>query len=739
MSDAAGDQVEQEPVGVPDERQISVLHVDDDPSLAETSAVWLEKVGERLSVVTETSASAALDRLGEDEIDCIVSDYDMPQMNGLEFLEAVRETHPDLPFILFTGKGSEEIASEAISAGVTDYLQKGVGTDQYTLLANRIERAVGEQRTVDALEESERVLSTLMNNLPGIVYRARNERHWPMSFVSDGSIDVTGYKPEQLTSGDVAYGEDVIHPEDREAVWEAVQAAIADDVPYKLEYRVETKQGEQRWVWEQGRAVETTEDGTAVLEGVITDITEQKEREGQLRQTKQRYRRVVEQNLFAIYIIQDGVIQYVNPKAASVFGYTPEELTDGMTAFDIVAEEDHDRLRENIDRREQGGVGELQYELTGVRKDGSTFEFEVHSGIIEYEGDAALLGALVDITDHKERERELEQYETMVETVGDGVYVLDEDFRFVTVNEAMTELSGYGREQLVGSPASVVLDESDAEKALAARDELRDADRDVESIDLEVQTADGDSVPCEVRFRLITDDDGTYRGTAGVIRDVTERKQYERELERQNEQLEQFAGVVSHDLRNPLTVARERTDLLAETGEDVHYQKVQAAHDRMDDIIEDVLELARQGRPIYDPEPVDAAAVTRAAWSAIQTTDGTLTVETDASILADRSRLQSLLENLLSNSLQHSDHAVTVRVGCDDQGLFVADDGPGIPEDDREQVFEAGYTTGEDGTGFGLNIVETIAQAHEWTVAVTESESGGARFTVCGVDVADAE
>ncbi|MFD1587878.1 PAS domain S-box protein [Halorientalis brevis] len=530
MSDAAGDPVDREPVAVTGERQIRVLHVDDESTLVETSAVWLEKVGDRLSVVTETSAQDALDRLAEDDVDCIVSDYDMPRMNGLEFLEAVRETHPDLPFILFTGKGSEEIASEAISAGVTDYLQKEVGTDQYTLLANRIERAVGEQRTVDALEESERVLSTLMSNLPGIVYRARNERHWPMSFVSDGSIDVTGYEPDQLTSGDVSYGEDVVHPEDQEAVWEAVQAAVDDGVPYKLEYRVETKQGETRWVWEQGRAVETTADGTAVLEGVITDITEQKEREGQLRQTKQRYRRVVEQNLFAIYIIQDGVIQYVNPKAASVFGYTPEEMTDGMTAFDIVAEEDHDLLRENIDRREQGDVGELQYELTGVRKDGTEFVFEVHSGIIEYEGEPALLGALIDVTDRKERERELEQYETMVETVGDGVYVLDNDFRFVTVNEAMTDLSGYGREQLVGSSASLILDEADTENALAARDELRDADQEVGTLALDVQTADGESIPCEVRFRLLADDDGAYQGTAGVIRDLTRQSASEPDL-----------------------------------------------------------------------------------------------------------------------------------------------------------------------------------------------------------------
>ncbi|WP_136716702.1 PAS domain S-box protein [Halorientalis salina] len=775
MSDGADDRVDRESVVSSGPTRIRVLHVDDEPSLGETAALWLEKTSEHLSVVTETSAPEALDRLAEEPIDCIVSDYDMPGMNGLEFLEAVRESDPDLPFILFTGKGSEEIASEAISAGVTDYLQKEVGTDQYTVLANRIERAVGEQRTADALEESERVLSTLMSNLPGMVYRCRNEPDWPMEFVSDGSLDISGYSKEALTAGAITYAEDVIHPDDRQEVWDAVQAAIEEGVPYKLEYRIETKQGDIRWVWEQGRAVDTADDGTAVLEGVVTDITEQKEREGQLRQAKQRYRRVVEQDLFGIYIIRNGVIEYINPKAASIFGYTPEELTDGMTAFDIVAEADHDRLRENIRRREQGDVGQLQYELTGVRKDGSRFDFEVHSGVIEYEGEPALLGALVDITDRKERERELEQYETMIETVGDGVYVADEDLEFVTVNDAMTDLTGYDRDRLVGSSATLVLSDADVEHALAVRDELRTTDRDVGSLDINLQTADGESRPCEVRFRILTDDDGTYRGTAGVVRDITERRQYERELERQNERLDEFASVVSHDLRGPLTVARERTELLHETGEDLHYRKARSAFDRMDDLIEDVLELARQGRVVEETEPVAIESVAREVWSTIRTGESTLSVSTDASVVADRNRLYSLFENLLRNAVEHgstspdsqarqdavehgatgsensesSGDGVTVTVGlttgsrpstpdgakADPAGFYVADDGPGIPPDERDRVFEASYSTTEEGTGFGLDIVETIADAHGWSVSVSESDGGGARFTVSGVDI----
>jgi CheY-like chemotaxis protein len=131
---------------------IHVLHVDDEPDFAEMAAEFIRRRDERFDVETATSATEAIDRLRRNHIHCIVSDFDMPGRNGIEFLETVRERSPDLPFILFTGKGSEDIASEAISAGVTDYLQKESGTGQYDVLANRIVNAVENYRTQNELK-----------------------------------------------------------------------------------------------------------------------------------------------------------------------------------------------------------------------------------------------------------------------------------------------------------------------------------------------------------------------------------------------------------------------------------------------------------------------------------------------------------------------------------------------------------------------------------------------------------
>ena len=115
------------------EHTIRVLHVDDEPNFADTAAAFLERENDRFTIETAHSANDGLDRLTTTDFDCIVSDYDIPDQNGIELLETVRTEYPDLPFILFTGKGSEEVASDAISAGVTDYLQKESGTDQYTI------------------------------------------------------------------------------------------------------------------------------------------------------------------------------------------------------------------------------------------------------------------------------------------------------------------------------------------------------------------------------------------------------------------------------------------------------------------------------------------------------------------------------------------------------------------------------------------------------------------------------
>ena len=218
-----------------------------------------------------------------------------------------------------------------------------------------------------------------------------------------------------------------------------------------------------------------------------------------------------------------------------------------------------------------------------------------------------------------------------------------------------------------------------------------------------------------------------------------DRLERERELEGQKDRLNEFASVVSHDLRNPLNVAQGRLELAREDSDQTegHLKQAKQSIDRSLNLIGDVLSLAREGVEVGSVEPVRIHDVLEGCWQNVDTEDATLNIETERVIRADKSRLNQLLENLLANAVEHGGPEVTVTVGDLENGFYLEDDGPGIPETDRETVFDPGYSTGAEGTGFGLTIVERIATAHGWHVSVTQAESGGARFEFAGVEFVD--
>ncbi|WP_049900425.1 PAS domain S-box protein [Halococcus agarilyticus] len=339
------------------------------------------------------------------------------------------------------------------------------------------------------------------------------------------------------------------------------------------------------------------------------------------------------------------------------------------------------------------------------------------------------------------------------------------------VNTAFEEVFGYAADTVAGEnidefivPAEHDAEADDLNGRLLAGERLRTTARR--------QTADGvrDFLLHVVPIKL---DERNAEGYS-IYTDITDQQRRQRELERQNELLEEFASVISHDLRNPLSVARGRLELAREEHSSEHHDGIDAALTRMNDLIEDVLTLARQGRVIGATEPVSLGPIAEAAWHTVGTEAASLTLGDLGEIDADPDRLARLFENLFRNCVEHGstyppsqaqgdavEHGptssrpeagdaadrsddVAVRVGPIEtehpstrvsstdrvDGFFVADDGPGIPEDERESVFEGGYSTTDDGTGLGLSIVRSIAEAHDWTVTATESDAGGARFEI---------
>jgi PAS domain S-box-containing protein len=999
--------------------QIRVLHVDDEPDLADLAATFVEREDDRFVVETVTSASEGLERLADAEFDCIVSDYEMPGQNGIEFLESIRAEYPDLPFILYTGKGSEEVASEAISAGVTDYLQKETGTSQYTVLRNRITNAVEQYRSKREIEANRKRLSLFFDQSPlGVI---EWDEEFNVASVNQRAEEILGYTAADLVGGS---WERIVPESDRESVAAVVSNLLdAEDGYHSIneniredgerivcewhnrvvtddsgdavavfsqfrditarkerEEELELKnramneapvgitisgpsrddnpliyaneqfeqltgyskadvlgrncrflQGEQTAdepVAEMRTAIEATDSVTVELrnyrkdgtefwnrvsiapvrtpEGDITnwvgfqqDVTAEKEREQQLQQQERRYQAVFDDpnTLFGL-IDTDGTVLDINQTAMEYVAASHDEVIGtpfwATSWFDHSAEVQQD-VREWIDRAAGGEYVEFEADL--VRPDGDPYTVE---GVFRpvTNDDGAVVSLVIsgrDITERKQRERELEQYEAYLEGSNDIITVLNDDGTVQYQSPSVTRVLGYEQDELLGTNGFSLVHPDDRDELFETFSSLVAEPSETVTVEARFRAADGEWRWLEVRGtnyldhpmidgvvtnnRDITDrkqrenrlealnqtareliaadtreevaaggveaaseilgldasaihlydqergglapiaqsersveivgdapvlerndsiawrvyengeplavddvhddpdiynpdspvrselilpigDDGILiagseslaafegedlvlgeilaRTIATALAQVTRTEQLrsrEQELLRQNDRLEEFASVVSHDLQNPLQVAEGRLELVREDCENEQLDAIERALDRMDALIEDLLTLAREGEQVQEQEPVDIAETVRSCWQHIETPTATLHVETDTTIRADRSRLQQLLENLVRNAIDHGGDDVTITIGDVDTGFYVADDGPGIPPDERGSVFEAGYSTSQEGTGFGLSIVQEISSAHGWGITITDSIDGGARFEITGCEV----
>ena len=205
----------------------------------------------------------------------------------------------------------------------------------------------------------------------------------------------------------------------------------------------------------------------------------------------------------------------------------------------------------------------------------------------------------------------------------------------------------------------------------------------------------------------------------------------------EGEVLEEVAQVLSHDLSNLLVTAQSSLELARRNPEEDHFRRTAAILENSEELVDDLVTLARTGRQFDDVGETDLEAVAESAWASVGDTDVSLEVETAAEIRADRGGLRLLLGNLFQNVIEHGAGAETVRVDtlrrAGAEGFYVADDGDGFATD-PDRAFESGHSTAEGQTGLGLTIVARIADAHDWTVEVTDSRAGGARVEVVGAE-----
>jgi len=839
--------------GPADDTATRILFVDDEPGAADLAATHVERLLDGVEPITRFSPDEALDVVREGSIDCIVSDFDMPGHNGLEFLESVREVDPDVPFVLFTGKGSEEIASEAISAGVTDYLQKGSGRDRYEMLANSVANALGRRRAERDLREVNDQITGIHRFATGladvedvptvfdrvidvaeeilefdrcVVARRRGDRLVPVVRSESVSPDeirtfdvdegVVGYTareqrtvvvdnlsvdpadPDELESpADSADSGPQAPDHDRVGGPEPLDTAeVADPVSDDVRSAISVPIGPYG-------VFQAVSDGYAAFGDSDVEFAEliashaanaidRIRTETELRTERDRLAALYDNlplPMASTVIDADGTKRLTNTNDAFVetFGFdaadsTYEEVSDAVIPPDTDKFEheslvrDDEPIRLEVRRRTTDGLRNFILHAIPVVQPEESVVYSIYADIDEQKRVQQTLRKLHATT------REMFGGETRedvaavaaraaidtLEFPNSGVRLYDPSanrLRPTAISREATE--AFGERPAFGPGDGFVWDAFDSDEPIVV-DDLEAVDTTVGYGDLRsllvVPLGDHGVMPLGSQEPAFFDETDlqlarVLAANVTVALDHAERTEQLRDrdaaLQREIERLEKFAGFVSHDLQNPLNVAAGRTDLARAVTDDEaviqELRQVEAAHDRMKQLIDDLLALARQGQTVDEIESVSLDAAAERAWRTVDTEDATLDLSrADFTVEADPERLRTLLENLFTNSVEHGstsgraepDNSVehgtadgsadsdatgglTVSVGPLPDGFYVADDGDGF-DIDPEEAAEYGRSSSSDGTGFGLAIVREIAAAHGWELAIDDAD--GARF-----------
>lgn len=614
-----------------------------------------------------------------------------------------------------------------------------------------------------AAREAQRATAALLGNLPGMAYRCRNDRDWTMEYVSEGCLELTGYAAVDLLNSQLISYNDLIHVDDREYVWGEVQQAVAADRRYRLTYRIISKSGECKSVWEQGAALRNDQGEIVALEGFIADITDRVRAEEALQHREERFRALIESSTDIIMLFDArGLVTYVSPSLQRILGYTPPEMV-GRSVLDKIHRGDLRQVLRAAAEVLSRPRAEFSLELRVRHRDGSTRILEaVGRNLLDWPAVGAIVVNSRDITDRRLIEIERAQLATAVDQAVEGMIITDPDGRITYVNAAFERITGFTRDQVVEQPVRAFFSTFEGTKFFAEFWPLLQAGR-TWSGRFRNQRANGDSYDEELAVSPIRDAVNRIVNFVFVKRDISREVDLETRL-RQAHKLEavgRLASGIAHDFNNLLAGIRGFAELIVvETATDQrtkdYADEIVRAATRAADLTGQLLAFARKGN--YLSVPVDLHNTIDEVMRILRhTIDKRITLETDlqatvCTVKGDPSQIQSAILNLSVNARDampeggrltfrtanvHLDPEFCRRNSLDlGPGHYVAlsveDSGIGIDEALLAHIFDPFFTTKEQGQGTGLGLagVYGCARNHRGCVEVHSEVGKGSVFTL---------
>jgi PAS domain S-box-containing protein len=694
-------------------------------------------------------ADEAFKKLATGCYDVVVSDYEMPPKDGLQFLKELREQKNEIPFILFTGKGREEVAIKALNLGADGYINKlGDPETIYGELSHDIRRIAEHIKTKKELRDRDIRLAKIASQTPGMLYQfmRRPDSTYCVPFTSEAIRNVFGCSPQDAREDFSPIAKAII-PEDRSKVIASIELSAVNMTPWQCEYRVQLPGQQIRWVWGQS-IPEKLEDGSIIWSGYNADITERKIAEQALTRSEAKYR-----SLFANML--DG------------FAYCKMLFDKEGKPLDFIYLEVNGAFEKLTGLKKETVVGRQATEaIPGIKKDnpelfeiygrvaatGKDEKFEVFFKPLNmwlsvgvYSPEKGYFVAIFEnITERKKTEealrKERDKLESVTATIGAGLVVVSKDFQVLWANNFIKRYKG----DTIGKMCYATLNSLSAPCPDCGVGKVFAGKTTLDSHEYCSTTIDGKPYWVEIVATPITDEKGNITSAVEIAVDITEKKEAEKKLkedsdriELMNEKLRVVGGLTRHDVRNKLVTVTGNVYLLKKKHPD--QADIVEGLDKMEQAVNEVVRIFDFAR-MYEQLGVEKLIyvdVEKTVNEAIGLFSGlTFMVVNDCHgliLLAD-SFLRQLFYNFVDNTRKYGEKTTAARVHFEETAsgevrLIYEDDGGGISTENKLKLFTEGFST-EGSTGFGLFLIKKMMDVYGWTIQETGEPGKGAKFVI---------
>ena len=759
-------------------KPIRFLHVDDDPSTLEVSKQILKDMG-NFEIDNACCVDEAFKKLETNNYDVVISDYEMLQKDGLQFLKELREQNNQIPFILFTGKGREEVAVKALNLGADSYINKnGSPETVFSELTDAIKKAVEHKKSIELLAMSESKYRTLVEkSLQGILITKVAPLR--LIFANDSMGKSLGYSSNELLSLSPQGIMGLVYYEDRAVFFKRMENRLQGEQPESfLEFRAVKKDGSVIWMNALANRIEF--EGQPAVQGVFLDINERKKLEATVKEKLDMLEALTE-NIGAgfVTISKDYHIMYANKFVKNNVGNV-----EGKLCYASLNTLDHICPDCGVKKVFENGVSKDSHEYSQIGIDGKPYFVDlIATPLKDKEGNVtAAVEFIVDIGEKKRLQQKLQTNEAKFRAISDSaidaIFMFDKEDKITYWNPAAERIFGFTEKEVVGEKVNSTIVPArfskDHLKLTSELSKVKNKENAGETRELLALRKDGAEFSMELSMAPLQLEDKQY--FVAIARDVTERKKAEElrkvlerkvneyskhlkyivdlrtvQLEDANERLVkserlaaigELAGMVGHDLRNPLAGIKNAAYYLKKKGTEISEAQtkemleiIDEAIGRSDKIINDLLDYSREMH--LELTKYLAHTLVDEAIGVIKVPDRIQIlnlVQEEIWICVNVDKMMRVFINLIKNAIDAMPENGTLKITSfqttDYLKIAFADTGKGIPEITLKKLFTPLFTTKAQGMGFGLAICKRIIEAHGGTITVKTVLNKGTTFTI---------